>query len=791
VLARAEPALVAAFLAHAVVAWVVTDTGVWSWSVSGILAMLAALVVAGAIGRREPQWLLLRGGLALSTLVLIGGIAPDVAGLETWYAALAFIYPLVLPARLARVVPLLVAGTYFGSARLALEPVPMDEAAVRTAIFLGVGVVAYAIGALIRRLRGEREHVEVRLRETKGVLQAAFDNASGGMALLDPEGGFVQVNQAMCDLLGKERPELLEGTWWEMVHAADVTEQREGVAKLFDHEVWSFQKQCRLLAAGHEPVWGLVGMTLVPDASDHPAFLFVHVTNITQRVRAETRLQQSEAHFRNLFEDSPIPVWEVDLSAAAGMLERWRGEGVTDLADFVERSPDQLALAVAAVTIRRINQAAAATLGVGDAAEMVRAVAAGRLGDGYRDAIEHHLDAVWHGRTGHDAAVHLLDASGAELYGIMHLVIPTVDGRPDLTTSLVSFTDLTEHRRAQDSLRRVEQRLRTVMAGAPIVVFAVDQNGIFTLSEGQGLSQLGLAPGEALGRSVFEMYRESPSVIRSMRRALAGEAFTSTAEVTGLILEIRYSPIWENGRVTGVIGVAYDVTQRERVTDQLRQLVRSKDEFVATVSHELRTPLTAVVGFAHELRDGLDELDAEEVRSFVDLIGEQAVEVGDLVEDLLVASRIDLNEVAVARDAIVLWDQVDAVMAARRIGKRIDTMRYLPDAKVFADPIRVRQIFRNLVTNADRYGGPNLTVRVDRLGDEFALSLIDDGAGIPEGDRSQVFEPYYRAHEAVSGAGAMGLGLTVSRQLARLMGGDLTYDYRQGHSIFTLTLPAV
>ena len=65
------------------------------------------------------------------------------------------------------------------------------------------------------------------------------------------------------------------------------------------------------------------------------------------------------------------------------------------------------------------------------------------------------------------------------------------------------------------------------------------------------------------------------------------------------------------------------------------------------------------------------------------------------------------------------------------IGKRIDTMRHLPDAKVFADPIRVRQIFRNIVTNADRYGGPNLTVRVDLLGDEFALSLIDDGEGSP------------------------------------------------------------
>ena len=105
--------------------------------------------------------------------------------------------------------------------------------------------------------------------------------------------------------------------------------------------------------------------------------------------------------------------------------------------------------------------------------------------------------------------------------------------------------------------------------------------------------------------------------------------------------------------------------------------------------------------------------------------------------------------------------------------------------------MRVRQIFRNLLANADRYGGPHITVRVDRFGDVYALSVIDDGAGIPEADRERVFDPYSRAHREVGRTESVGLGLTVSRQLARLMSGDLSYDYRSGHSIFTVTLPAV
>jgi two-component system CheB/CheR fusion protein len=356
---------------------------------------------------------------------------------------------------------------------------------------------------------------------------------------------------------------------------------------------------------------------------------------------------------------------------------------------------------------------------------------------------------------------------------------------------VASFTDLTEHLRTRDQLRRVEDRLRTVMAGAPIVVFAVDEHGVFTFSEGQGLAALGLGAGEAVGRSIFEMYRGSPGMVQAMRRALTGEVFRGTLGIGDLVFDTHFSPMWEDGRVVGVIGVSHDVTEQARAADRLRQLVRAKDEFVATVSHELRTPLTAVVGFSHELRDNLERLDPEEVRTFISLIGDQATEVADLVEDLLVASRLDLDEVAVTRDAIHLWDQVDAVLVARRIGKEVTTVRHEQEAKVFADPVRVRQIFRNLVANADRYGGPHITVRVDRFGDVFALSVIDDGAGIPETQRERVFDPYCRAHKEVGRTESVGLGLTVSRQLARLMSGELSYDYRSEHSIFTVTLPAV
>jgi two-component system sensor histidine kinase MtrB len=279
-------------------------------------------------------------------------------------------------------------------------------------------------------------------------------------------------------------------------------------------------------------------------------------------------------------------------------------------------------------------------------------------------------------------------------------------------------------------------------------------------------------------------------VLRNIRRALTGETFTGVDEVGQLLFETRYSPVIERGEVTGVIGVSYDITDRVRTAERLRELVRSKDDFVATVSHELRTPLTAVVGFAHELRTQLGSLSVEDIETYVGLIQEQGTEVADLVEDLLVASRADQGEVPISLSATDLWQQIDAVVRARPLTKQLDTSARDSEAKVFADAIRVRQITRNLIINADRYGGRHIAVCVVDGDGVRTLEVSDDGVGVPEAHRPFIFEPYHRAHRDVGRTESVGLGLTVSRHLAELMGGSLSYTYTGGRSVFRLTLPA-
>ncbi len=107
----------------------------------------------------------------------------------------------------------------------------------------------------------------------------------------------------------------------------------------------------------------------------------------------------------------------------------------------------------------------------------------------------------------------------------------------------------------------------------------------------------------------------------------------------------------------------------------------------------------------------------------------------------------------------------------------------------WADPVRLRQILRNLLINAARYGGDRIEVNVRQTGDVASMAIIDDGPGIPEGDRERIFDAYQTSHLTPGRPGSLGLGLTVSRQLARLMGGNLTYHY-DNRSVFELTIPA-
>ncbi len=237
-----------------------------------------------------------------------------------------------------------------------------------------------------------------------------------------------------------------------------------------------------------------------------------------------------------------------------------------------------------------------------------------------------------------------------------------------------------------------------------------------------------------------------------------------------------------------VIVSVVDISSQNEARRQLERSLKSKDELIATVSHELRTPLTTVVGLSSELSDAYDQFSRDEVRELLQMVSDQSVEVATIVEDLLVAARAESGSLKVTMEPVDLHLEAKTTLRGLDIEGAVDCHTMGLISTVTADSGRVRQILRNLLVNAKRYGASPVRIVVRNDDDMVAVEVRDRGEPIPVGEREAIFERYYRARQIPGVTASTGLGLTVSRDLARIMGGELSYHH-DGESVFTLRLP--
>jgi two-component system cell cycle sensor histidine kinase/response regulator CckA len=381
---------------------------------------------------------------------------------------------------------------------------------------------------------------------------------------------------------------------------------------------------------------------------------------------------------------------------------------------------------------------------------------------------------------------------------------PLFDAAGAIGHVIVAFTDITGEVESEAAAVIARHKLKMAVEHAPIILFASDADGTVTVSEGAALEAMGFKPGELVGKSIFDLYRDNPEVLENNRRVLAGETFRTVADLGKVVLETWLSPMrGPSGEIGGVIGVSTDVTDRRRMERQVDRAERlaALGRLAASVAHEINNPLSyalealrlarQMAGPEKDAGGGpgsarLDELlrDAAEGMERVRLI----------TRDLKAFSRSD-EEARSPQDLALALSTATKMVATRTSARARVELELGPTATVNADPPRLVQIFVNLVLNAVDALPPDgaernvISISTRLEGASAVVEVSDNGPGVPVDLRDRVFDPFFTTKPVGEGTG---LGLFVTRNLVEALGGTIVLgESTGGGARFTIRLPTV
>ena len=340
----------------------------------------------------------------------------------------------------------------------------------------------------------------------------------------------------------------------------------------------------------------------------------------------------------------------------------------------------------------------------------------------------------------------------------------------------------------------VERRSRAARALEAVGdgVVLVDREGVIRVWNTAATTITGVSEAETLGRRIADVVPRweeiSPLIPVVGQPGEPVRAETVPVEFDGRELWISGSGV---GFEEGTVYAFRDLTEERRLEEM-------KSDFVATVSHELRTPLAAIYGSAQTIRRTDIELDPQIHDQLLGVIASESDRLGTIVNDLLVAGRLDADQLPVTVEQCDPAEVATTVLDAARthlpenVALDLDVPDRIP--RVIADPGQLRQVLVNLVDNAIKYspqGGPVLLsiANGDRT---IRFAIADQGLGIPASEHRRIFAKFYRLDpDMTRGIGGTGLGLYICRELVRRMDGKIWVESKPGKgSTFFVELPA-
>jgi PAS domain S-box-containing protein len=603
----------------------------------------------------------------------------------------------------------------------------------------------------------ERLHLESELKSSH-----TFDQSPISAAIVSLDNRFMQVNEEMCRFTGYSSDELLGMKFTDITHPDDIDLSLENVKKLVNGSIDLFKIEKRYIRKDDTVAVGRVSIRLIKDPSGKPLHFLAMIEDITEQKLAEEKQRQSETFLRNIFEciQDGISILDKDLNILRvnPIMEKWYGPGIIG---------------------KKCYQAYHGRREPCEACPSIMAL---------RE------------KTTQTGAVH--DRRGwSELY-----VFPLVNDKGEVTGVIEHVRDIDERKKAERALEESEEKYRFLVENSKDIIWKLDLQGRWTFASSNAEKITGYTVDEILRKTVWDIIapecHELLAVMLSKR--IRGEE-NPPYELMAICKDGHYIPLDvlstpvrdKDGKVVGIQGISRDITLRKQSEKELRSAKAQAELYVDLMGHDINNMNQVGIGF---LDLALDMLDLDENgRSIISRSRgalESSSQLIDKVRKLQRARSGELSsqKIDLGQTLSNVWDYYSSIQSGNA------SIDYTPvtGCKVKANEL-LYDVFSNIVDNALKHAidKPAITIRLEEVGGYdgtfYKVSIDDNGKGVPDELKSQIFDRFHRGNTKAKGKG---LGLYLVKTLVESYNGRVWVedrvpgDHRKG-ARFVVMLPAV
>ncbi len=362
-----------------------------------------------------------------------------------------------------------------------------------------------------------------------------------------------------------------------------------------------------------------------------------------------------------------------------------------------------------------------------------------------------------------------------------------------------------ENARLYTEAFRQHEFFKTVVDESPVAIVTLDMDGRITSFNPAFQKLFGYTPFEAVGQELDALLN-TPETLEEAKE-FTQEAVSGTVtrgigrrrrkDGTFVNVEFTADAVQVTGEAVAVIALYHDVTELLQAREEAEEANQAKSQFLANMSHELRTPLNAIIGYSEMLQEDAEDGGHQEFVPDLGKIHSAGRHLLALINDILDLSKIEAGKTELFLESFDLEELIRSVEStvAPLVAKNENTLEVILEGEagtMHADVTKLQQVLLNLLSNAAKFTEKGqIELRVSSEGDEVLMDVADQGIGMSPKQLKRIFEAFGQAEASTQKRyGGTGLGLVISREFCRIMGGDINVLSAPGHgTTFTVRLP--